>query len=250
MIATDMFTPAFSAALLDPALAVPAGLTGPDGRAAGRRFSVYRNNVAVGLTDALRAGFPVVLKLVGDEFFAAMAGVFLRAHPPRSPLIMLYGAEFADFVAAFPPAAGLPYLADVARLEQALRQSYHAADNDPPDPGLLNGLAPERLLAMGLRLAPATAVLRSAWPVHAIWQANMHAIPLPRDLGPQDVLITRPAFDPVPERLPPGGAAIIAALQAGAALADAHAASPDADLGAIFTLLLRTNAIAALTEAR
>ena len=106
------------------------------------------------------------------------------------------------------------------------------------------------MLAMGLRLAPATAVLRSAWPVHAIWQANMHAIPLPRDLGPQDVLITRPAFDPVPERLPPGGAAIIAALQAGAALADAHAASPDADLGAIFTLLLRTNAIAALTEAR
>jgi hypothetical protein len=64
----------FRAALFDPAAPVPAGLTGPDGRPAGARFDVYRNNVVAGLTAALETGFPTVRALVGEVFFAAMAG--------------------------------------------------------------------------------------------------------------------------------------------------------------------------------
>ena len=81
----------FARALLDPEAEVPWGLTDPEGRPAPKRFSVYRNNVASSLTRALEAAFPTVRKLVGDEFFAAMAGVFLRAHPPQSRMLMLYG---------------------------------------------------------------------------------------------------------------------------------------------------------------
>ena len=74
----------FQAAMLDPAAPVPTGLVNPDGAAASKRFDVYRNNVAVSLSDALEAAFPVVRKLVGDEFFRQWL-VFPCANHPRRP---------------------------------------------------------------------------------------------------------------------------------------------------------------------
>ena len=61
----------------------------------------------------------MVRLLVGEEFFRAMAQIHVRAHRPRSPLMFEYGDELPDFIAGFPPAADVPYLADVARLEIA-----------------------------------------------------------------------------------------------------------------------------------
>jgi hypothetical protein len=235
----------FVAALLDPGLPAPAGLVDPAGRPAGRRFDVYRNNVAGGLTRALEAGFPAVRKLVGEAFFAAMAGVFLRAHPPQSRILMLYGAGFPAFLAGFPPVAHLAYLPDVARLEQAIRESYHAADHQPAD---LSGLTPEALLACRLHLAPSVRLLRSDWPVQAIWAANMKGGPPPQP-GPQDVLVLRAGFDPVPHLLAPGGGALVAALMAGQALGAAiEAAGPGCDAGAVLGLILAQGAVTRVEE--
>jgi len=84
-----------------------------------------------GLGKALKSRFPVVEKIVGEEFFAAMTRVFVKAQPPRSPLLATYGDDFPDFIATFEPARGLPYLADVARLEATRTRSYHAATSRP-----------------------------------------------------------------------------------------------------------------------
>ena len=92
----------FVPALLDPQSAVPEGLVDVEGRAAGKRFDVYRNNVVVSLSAAMAVGFPVIEKLVGAPFFSAMAGVFVRAHPPRSPVLAMYGAAFPEFLESFP----------------------------------------------------------------------------------------------------------------------------------------------------
>ncbi len=228
----------FVAALMDPGAAVPAGLTGPGGGPVGRRFDVYRNNVAGGLTRALEAGFPAVRRLVGEEFFAAMAGVFLRTHPPRGRVLMLYGDEFPGFLADFPPVAHLGYLADVARLEQALREAYHAADHVPV---ALAGMAPERVLRMRLGLAPSARVVRSRWPVRSIWAANLRGGPAPVMQG-EDVLVLRAGFDPEPHLLPPGGTAFVAALQAGLPLEAALEAGGEG-AGAVLALLLRAGAM-------
>lgn len=231
----------FVAALLDPGLPVPAGLVDASGRPAGRRFDVYRNNVAGGLTRALEAGFPAVRKLVGEAFFAAMAGVFLRAHPPQSRILMLYGAGFAGFLQQFPPVAHLGYLPDVARLEQAIRESYHAADHRP---AALAGQAPEALLARPLRLAPSLRLVRSAWPVLSIWAANSTGGPPPVP-GPQDVLVLRRGFDPEPHLLAPGGGTFVAALLAGETLAAAiDAAGAGFDAGGTLGILLAQGAVA------
>ena len=104
----------FAAALLDPDLAVPAGLTAWNGSDPAQRFRVYRNNVIVALIDALAGTFEVTQELVGENFFHAMARRYAYAHPPRSRLMAVYGASFPAFIETFPPTAGLPYLADVA----------------------------------------------------------------------------------------------------------------------------------------
>lgn len=243
--------PDFAAALMDPSQAVPAGLTDPAGRPAGRRFDVYRNNVAHSLTEALEVAFPVLNKLLGDEFFRAMAGHFLRLHPPVSPLLMFYGEAMPAFLAGFPPVAHLPYLPDIARLELARRQSYHAVDAPVLAPERLQSLPADRLLSARLILAPAVRLIRSDWPVHGIWRANMEpGAPAPA-MQAEDVLIARPGFDPVMSVLPPGGGAFIAALADGGTLGTAHdaaAETPGYDLTAILGVLIGTAALTDLQE--
>ena len=232
----------FRAALLDPQAATPAGLTDRKGATAPKRFAVYRNNVAVSLTEALADGFPAVAKLVGEPFFKAMAGVFLRQHPPTSPVLARWGDAFPAFLEGFAPAATLPYLPDVARLELALRRAYHAADAPTLDPARLGALDPDALMAARLRFAPAVSVLSSPHPVHAIWAHDMQDGPKPTP-GPQDVLIGRPGFDPVAVPLPAGGAAVTQALMDGAPLGEA---TDGHDLTALLTAWLRAGALSAL----
>src|SRR6516164_2497967 len=118
----------FAAALLDPALPTPAGLVGPDGRPSSRRFSVYRNNVIVGLTQTLKDAYPAVHRIVGSEFFHVLARAHVVGELPRSPMLFDYGAGLPDFIDRFEPASVLPYLADVARIERAWTEAYHSAE--------------------------------------------------------------------------------------------------------------------------
>src|SRR5260221_12446533 len=111
------FEVSFADALLDAEHPIPCGITAHNAAIPTRRFAVYRNNVMAGLGKALKGRFPVVEKIVGEEFFAAMAGVFVQERPPRSPLLAAYGDDFPAFIAAFETAQDLPYLSDVARLE-------------------------------------------------------------------------------------------------------------------------------------
>jgi hypothetical protein len=100
----------FAAALRSQANGVPCCLKGAAQGRAERRFAVYRNTVAAGLIEALAGRFPVVERLVGEDFFRAMAHAYVTQEPPRSPLLFQYGGSFADFIAGFAPAAPLPYL--------------------------------------------------------------------------------------------------------------------------------------------
>ncbi|UTS81032.1 HvfC/BufC N-terminal domain-containing protein [Phaeobacter piscinae] len=237
----------FTRAMMDATQPVPEGLLDATGQPAGRRFSVYRNNVAVSLTEAMHSAFPLIAKLLGKQNLDGLAGLYLRAHPPSSPLMMHYGAEFPDFLAGMEQLKHLGYLPDAARLDLALRRAYHAGDATPVDPARLAALPPEALMATRLTLAPAVALLRSPWPIYDIWRFNTEEdAPKPRHMA-QDVLITRPEFDPVLQELPAGGADWITAIAGGATLEEAlttvQADHPDFDLSHPLALLLQGGAI-------
>ncbi|MEW2913798.1 DNA-binding domain-containing protein [Leisingera sp. JC11] len=240
----------FTRAMMDAGQPVPDGLTDHLGRPAGRRFSVYRNNVAVSLSEAMNSAFPVISKLLGKQNMDGLAGIYLRQHPPSTPLMMFYGAHFPAFLEGMEQLRHLGYLGDVARLELALRRAYHAADAAPIAPEALGTLSPDQLMNTRLTLAPAVDVLCSSWPIHAIWRYNTEdGAPKP-EAQAQDVLITRPEFDPIPQVLPPAGAHWIRALMGGAtigeALEQAAAADETFDLGATLALLLQGGAITGL----
>ena len=237
----------FIQALMDPSLPAPDGVSDAQSRPAGRRFNVYRNNVAVSLTAALHAAFPVIAKLLGKENMDGLSGLYLQAHPPSSPLMMYYGAHFPAFLADMEQLNHLGYLPDVARLELALRNAYHAADATPVRPDELAKIPADAIMQSRVTLAPAVQLIPSPWPLYDIWRFNTsEGGPKPASEG-QDVLITRPEFDPIPQHLPAGGASWINGLMQGATFSEAYddtlTTTPKFDLGATLAILLQGGAI-------
>lgn len=217
----------FAAALLDPDRPVPAAITTRGGAPRERRFAVYRNNVVSSLIDALGAAYPAVRRIVGDQFFRAMAGIFVRTHPPRSPVMALFGADFPAFVEQFPPASRLPYLASVARVERAWREAYDAPDADPAPLDTLSRVPPEHVADTTLAVHPSLRIVRSRWAAGSLWHANViesdqgdGSIDVPVTTA-QDVLVVRPALDVDVRILPPGNGAFLSALIGGATLGEA-----------------------------
>jgi hypothetical protein len=258
----DEIGQAWVAALLDPGLPCPPGLRAWNGSDPVARLAVHRNNMLASLVDGLAATFPVVQALVGEAFFRAMAAVFVRAAPPVSPVLAGYGGGLPDFIASFGPARGLPYLADVARLEFARVQAFHAADAP-----VLTAQAAAAALAHGERIGelrlvchPAWQLLRSSHPIVALWAAHqadgegsaddcrLAAIDLDQA---ECALVLRPGLEVHVLALGPGAAAFADALGRQVCLADAAGAAAAADTGfelaATLSLLLAQGALVAMT---
>jgi len=237
----------FAAAVRGVTLPVPAAVTSHSSPRPVERFAIYRNNVYAGLTSALASRYPVVLRLVGDEFFFAVSRMFAELHPPRSPVMLGYGAAFPDFLQRLEAAAELPYLPDVARLEWAQNEAYHAADAAPLTPDQLARLPfdePDRLV---FDLHPALRAIASDYPVFSIWRTNAHdaeVTAIDASAAPQAALVTRPALDVEVRRIPLGLHALTTSLSAGTPLLEAARIAAVADPG--FDL---QHGLAALIEA-
>lgn len=245
----------FAAAILDPTSSIPAGLVGPDGEASVRRFAVYRNNVVLGLSETLKDAFPAVHRIVGAAFFQAMARVYVAMEPPRTPMMFDYGAGFPGFIERFEPAALLPYLADVARIERAWTESYHAAEALSVSPSVFVGIPRDRLPEIRLMLHPSVRLVRSRFPALTIWRMNAAGgVPGPVDLeaGGEDVLIIRPDAEIEVRAIPPGSLSFIHALAAGrsvlAACEAALAAEPRFNLAANLVDLVGVGAVVGLSD--
>jgi len=230
------FEVSFGRALLDPQAPVHFSASIENGATPARRFAVHRNNVVAGLIKTLQARFPVVVKTVGEEFFAAMARVFVAETPPRTPILTTYGDEFADFIGAFEPARELAYLADVARLEAARTRADHAADAVPVDTGRFAALDPDAVSDIRINLHPSVEIIRSPHPIVTIWAMNAGAQELApiKDWRGEDALVVRPHLDVEVRLLPPAGATFLLALGAGGTIGEAAEAAftehPEFDL--------------------
>jgi hypothetical protein len=243
---------AFAAALLQPGSDVPAGVTSARGAADPLRFAVYRNNVFVGLVRALAQRFPVTERLVGEDFFRGMARTYAAGRKPESPLMFEYGRDFPDFVASFLPAATLPYLADVARLEAAWTDAYHAADVESLDIAALAAIPADRIDAVRFVPHPAARLIHSVHPAGSIWAGHRNdPVTPPASWVPETVLVVRPRMEVSVRVLPARDGGFAEALLAGETLgAAARAVSDesDFDFGAALVGLVTLGAFRAVAK--
>lgn len=247
---------AFHQALLQPDQPPPDGLTSWNNADPAHRFAIYRNNVLVSLIDALADSCPVTLEMVGDPFFRAMAREYVLTNPPSSPILAEYGATFPDFITGFAPAASLPYLPDLARLELLRIEAFHAADADPVAVEQLSAALADtvRLPTLSLLLHPSLRLLQSPHPVASLWGAHRGALEL-SSVNPdcaEQVLILRNGLEVELLTLAPPTAEFITRLQLGAtlgnALESAFMLAADFDAGVALHLLISHNAICALHQ--
>jgi hypothetical protein len=246
----------FAAALRDPRRPPPVQVRGPGFTPDVRRFDVHRNNMTVSLVEALEASYPAVRRLVGEEYFSAVAREFVREHPPRSPVLLHYGSGFGDFLEAFPSAVGVPYLGDVARLEWARVVALHAADAEPDALTSLAGIPERDLEGLLLRLHPSLTLVSSRWPVASLWRACCEAVGSDevRMDEPQQVAVLRPAWQVTMHTLPAGCAGFARLLQRGLGLGEAATRltqgagerHPDFDLADALGRLFGMGAVAAM----
>lgn len=245
------FQHAFAAALRGDAPPSLASLAAQPG------FAVYRNTVTRGCIDALQANYHAVARLVGEDWFRAAAAVYVREHPPRTPMLVAYGDGFADFLAAFEPAAELPYLPGVARCDRLWTEAHLAADASPLDGAGLAALAPGQLGAARLHPHPAA---RWGWfddlPAAEVWLRN-------RDFAADSgevawsgggVLVTRPHDAVLAAALGRGGCAFLDACAEhrpiAIAVERALAAAPDTDLSGLMAQLVAAGAFTRIEPAR
>lgn len=241
----------FAERLINRALPLPSGVKSWTSETPERRFNVYRNNMRGALVEALAVRFPAVLRLVGEEFFQVMARDYAVGNLPRSPVLIGYGRDFPTFIEGFAPAASLPYLADVARLESAHWEAYHSADITPLPPNAFAGIDPAKLGDVRITFLPSVAVIPSTHPIVSIWRTNVaDAEIMPVDLTqPEDALVGRPKLDVEVRKLPPGGATFLALLLQGMTLAQAAGVAADSNPAFDLSLNLAGLMQAKLTEA-
>ncbi|WP_048647488.1 DNA-binding domain-containing protein [Nitratireductor soli] len=249
------FEEVFGQVILEPDRPEPDFVIGPHGKAAAKRFNVYRNNVTHSLVTALAEIFPATALILGERNFRMIARDFLRANPPRSRLVFEYGHGLPDHLAAFEPIRHLAYLPDVARLERAWLDAYHAADQAPLWPGEISAIPPEALAKTRFTPHPAMRLVRSDYAIHTIFVAHRGG-PMPHriDAGvAENVLVTRPALQVEVRRVEPSQAVFLLALGDGAPLQEAvewaAKGDPCFDLAAAIGLLIESGAFSACQPA-
>jgi hypothetical protein len=217
---------------------------------------IYRNNIASSLTRALRDLYPVVYRLVGEDFFNALAREYIPTSPPRHGRMVEYGRSFPEFLRDFQPAGQLPYLGDVSNLELAWNDAFHAADVPPIDPQKISSIAAEDYPKLHIHLNPSAGLLQSPHPILEIWSTNQAGSDpgqlVDLESGPDHVLIVRPFRDVLIQRLPMGAWVFTTALQFGQTLAaaseEAANASSDFELEETLSNLLHIGAITDLIQ--
>jgi hypothetical protein len=237
---------AFRDALVGGDDSLAAAAIASDGMRPDARLRIYRHHVFATLTAVLKATYPVVCRLVDEQFFDYAADSYIRTRPPSAPCLFEYGGDLPQFLAGFEPCRHLVYLPDVARLEWALNAAAYADNVMPLDPARLHAVPQEAYPRLVFRFDPAFRLLSSTWPIDRIWWAHQASGDpnSPVDLGAAGAAleIRRVGGDPVFRPLDAATYAFRHALVAGrrleAATTDAFVVDPGFDLtGAVRFLL-------------
>jgi len=154
-------------------------------------MGIYQSSAIANIIRAMKLTYPVIEKLVGEDFFRACCKKYIQLHWPKSANMDDYGEEFASFLADFEPAKQLTYLTDVAQLEWLFHLSSLASDSNPTDWTRLSSVEADDALQVKLLLAPSVMLISSAFPLDRIWQMNQSNTSMNEDI---DLAIEQDTF--------------------------------------------------------
>lgn len=181
-----------------------------------QRFALYRGNLTATWDKTLSAAYPVLKALVGEEFFGGLTRAYGKAYPSQLGDLNRFGAQFAEFLMAFPHVSDYPYFPDMARLEWALHRAHYADSASVFNPADIAQLAPERLDDVRLLMHPALSLIESDWAIVQLWQAHLpdgeHSFPLEMQ-NKNYALVARPQWKAVVLPIEPSAYAALHALQ-------------------------------------
>lgn len=136
------------------------------------RLAFYRGSLTAIWKQTLSNTFPVLLQLVGDEFFEQLARAYGRAHPSQSGNLNLFGAELASFVAGNEHCADYPYFVDVIRLEWLVHQTFYAKDSASIGLSEVLSHRGEAFSETRLQWNTNAHLFQSDWDAVSIWLAH------------------------------------------------------------------------------
>lgn len=200
-----------------------------------RGLAAYRSNGHAMAERALRAAYPVIAAMLGDQNFDWLARDLWHTHPPRCGDLAQWGDALPGFLRASAQLSDVPYLCDVARAEWALHRAASAVDAGP-DMASFAWLGQEDPQGLTLVLSPGTEVVSSPWPVASLVTAHRDGSPSLAEAADrlrtgcgEHALVWRQGLRPRLAGIPAPSAALILALQSGADLPGALDAACGAD---------------------
>ena len=204
---------------------------------AAQRLRIYENNCREGFLAALIAGYPVLCRITGEQYFRQLVVDYQREHPSPSGNLHHAGARLPQYVERRYVGTEYEYFGDVARLEWACQEVLVAGDHDPLDVSRLAQVPRSDYPRLRFELHPAVRLVSSPYPVFTIWEAHQQeADPEPIDLrsGNEQALVRRRSEGGVIYRLSPAEFTALVALQTarplGRAVDDALAVDAGFDL--------------------
>ena len=243
----------FAAGLLETTDELATRWIRADGINPSARLAIYRNNLHAGFLKTLTLEFPVIRRLVGEDYFSQLALAFLARHPSRSGDLHHVGAPFANFLSEQFTATEFLYLADVAKLEWACQECLIAESSEPLDPQTLQDIPADAYGQLRLRLRPASRLLHSIFPVMRIWEVNQPAATdeiVDLRSGPDYVLVMRGSRLEL-RRIPAGDFRLLSKFAEGhtldSALETVLAADSQFDLGAALRRCIGLGVLAQVT---
>jgi len=146
-------------------------IVGDDRLSAEERVDIYANMYFYRILDVLKEDFPATPAILGEDRFHNLVTGYLIEYPPEHFSIAYAGKHFADFIESHPMREEFPFLADLARMERALIDVFHAPDWTPLDAEAMRAIAPTDWPALKLMRHPATLTLQLQWNVATILSA-------------------------------------------------------------------------------
>ncbi|MCW5829989.1 MAG: putative DNA-binding domain-containing protein [Deltaproteobacteria bacterium] len=188
------------------------------GRTPARRLDVYADGYPARMFDALAENYPSVRRVCGDQSFLSLAGRYARAHPSTHYNLGEAGRHLPDYLKGDALTADLPFLPDLAELDAACMQVFHASALPPLDPGRLQSASPDRLGGSRLVFQNATRLMESRWPVATI--REMRDVPdeefrVRVEDNPERCVVFRSGFSGLVRRLEAAEFAALSALMTG-----------------------------------